>query len=102
MGSAVRSTGSIQSKAAQDGAVVGLASAVAFAAAGSLLGYSLFAKKRRFPISGQLCLGVLAGFAGVVTWITRQEEMEAARHLVGHVHNVRDARWLKRNPVAYG
>jgi hypothetical protein len=45
---------------------------------------------------------VLAGCAGVVTWRKRQEEIEAARHLIDHVHEVRDARWLKKHPVAYG
>jgi hypothetical protein len=104
MESAVRSAESSPSEAAQDGVLlVGLASAVvAFAAVGSVLGYSLFARKRRLPISGQLCIGVLAGCAGVVTWIKRREEMEAAQHLIHHVHVVRDARWLKKHPVAYG
>jgi hypothetical protein len=82
--------------------LLGLASAMAFAAAGSLLGYSFFSRKRRLPVSGQICLGVLAGCAGIVTWLKRQEEIEAAHHLVHHVHEVRDARWLKKNPVAYG
>ena len=82
--------------------VLGLASAIALAAAGSVLGYSLLSRKRRLPISGQICLGALAACAGMVTWMRREEEMEAAHHLVHHVHVVRDARWLKKNPVAYG
>jgi hypothetical protein len=103
MDTAVVSTNANPSKAGQcDVFLVGLASAVAFAAAGSLLCYSLFSKKRRLPISGQLCLGVLAGCAGAVTWKKRREEMEAARHLIDHVHEVRDTRWLKKHPVAYG
>jgi hypothetical protein len=82
--------------------VVSVASAVALAAAGSLLGYSLFAKKRRLPASGKVLLGVVAGFAGLGMWVKRQEEMDAARRVMGHVHEVRDARWLKKHPVAYG
>ena len=82
--------------------LVGLASTIAFVAAASLLGYSFISKKRRLPVLGQLCLGVLAGCAGVVTWSKRQEEAEAARHLIGHIHEVRDNRWLKKHPVAYG
>ncbi|HEY4379748.1 MAG TPA: hypothetical protein VGN01_05340 [Acidobacteriaceae bacterium] len=83
-------------------ALVGLVSAVACAAAGSWLGFSLLSRKRRLPVAGQLILGALAGCAGVVTWKNRQAEAEAARHLVDHVHEVRDARWLKKHPVAYG
>lgn len=102
METAVRSANSISIKASQDGAVVGLVSAVAFAAAGSLLSYSLLSKKRRLPISGQLFLGLLAGCAGVLTWNKRQEEALAAHHLMGHIHEVRDTRWLKKHPIAYG
>jgi hypothetical protein len=82
--------------------VLGLASAVAFAAAGSVLGLSLLARKRWLPVPFQLGLGVLAGCAAVVTWSQRQEEMAAARQLVQHAHEARDARWLRKNPVAYG
>ena len=103
METAVKSTKTNLVRAPQECVpVVGLASAVAFAAAGSLLGISLLARKRRLPIPGQLCLGALAGCAAAVTWMKRKEEMEAARHLVRHVHVVRDARWLKKHPVAYG
>jgi len=82
--------------------VLGLASAVAFAAAGSLLGVSLLVRKRWLSVPFQLGLGVLAGCAAVVTWSSRQEEMAAARQLVHHANEVRDARWLRKNPVAYG
>jgi hypothetical protein len=81
--------------------MVGLASAVAFATAGSLLGLSLLARKRRQPISGQLCLGVLAGCAAAVTWMKRKEQVDAARHLLHHIHKAQDARWLRKNPIAY-
>ena len=80
----------------------GLASAVAFAAAGSLLGYSLFAKKRRLPVAGQVFLGAVAGCAGAVIWTRREQEWAAARELVEHVNDARDRHWLKRHPVAYG
>jgi hypothetical protein len=86
--------------------VLGVASAVAFAAAGSVLGLSLgvslLARKRWLSVPFQLGLGVLAGCAAVVTWTQRQEEIAAARQLVHHAHEVRDARWLRKNPVAYG
>jgi 2-keto-4-pentenoate hydratase/2-oxohepta-3-ene-1,7-dioic acid hydratase in catechol pathway len=29
-------------------------------------------------------------------------QMAVARNLVNHVHEMRDARWLKKHPVAYG
>ena len=75
--------------------------AVVCAAAGSWLGFSL-SSSAALPVAGQLFLGVLAGCAGVVTWKKRQEELKAAHHLIDHVHEVRDARWLKKHPVAYG
>lgn len=84
------------------GSVVGVASAVTFAAAGSLLGYSVLARRRRIPVGVQLLLGLVAGGAAVMTWRKRQEELAAAREFVHHVHDVRDKRWLKRHPVAYG
>jgi hypothetical protein len=103
MDTAVVSTHPNPSRAQEwDVPLLGLASTFALAAAGSLLGYSLLSRKWRLPISGQICLGALAACAGVVSWMKRQEEMEAAHHLVHHVHEVRDARWLKKNPVAYG
>jgi hypothetical protein len=84
------------------GSVVGLASAVTFAAAGTLLSYSLLARRRRIPVPVQLLLGLVAGGAGVMTWRKRQEELAAARQFMDHVHDVRDKRWLKKHPVAYG
>jgi len=82
--------------------VAGLVSAVALAAAGAWLGCSLLSSKRRLPDAGRLLLGLLAGYAGVATWKQRQAEIEAARHLIEHVHEARDARWLRKHPVAYG
>jgi hypothetical protein len=38
----------------------------------------------------------------VLVWKRRQEELSAARHLMAHIHEVRDARWLKKHPIAYG
>ena len=81
--------------------LAGLASAVAIVAAGSLLGYSLFSKKRRVPMSAQIGLGVLAGCAGVVIWKDRQGEALAARQFIGHINDKRDAHWLKRHPITY-
>jgi hypothetical protein len=83
-------------------AMVGLASALTFAAAGTLLGYSFLAKERRLSIPVQLALGLVAGGAGVMTWRKRQEQLAAARNLIDHVNDVGDGRWLKKNPVAYG
>ena len=102
MQTALTSDNATAATAGNGGALVGLLSAVAFATAGSWLGYSLFSSKRRLPVAGQLVLGVLAGCAGVLTWKKREAEAEAARHLVHHVHEVQDARWLRKNPVAYG
>jgi hypothetical protein len=83
--------------------VVGLASALTFAAAASLLVWSLFTgRKNRSSIVGQVSLGVLAAGAAVVVWNQRQQESAAAHHLFTHIHEVRDARWLKKHPIAYG
>jgi hypothetical protein len=87
----------------EDVPVVALASAVALAAASSLLAWSFLpATKRRVSIVGQISLGVMAACAAAVVWSKRQEEAEAAHHLFNHIHEVRDARWLKKNPIAYG
>ncbi len=89
-------------KATQDCVpVIGLASALAFAATGGVLAYSLLSRKRRLSIPGQLCLGVVAGCAAMVTWQNRQEEAAAAHQLLDRFHDARDARWLKKNPIAY-
>ena len=83
--------------------VVALASSLAFLAAASLLVWSLFpARKRNASIVGQVALGVLAGSAATVLWSKRQEEAAAAHHLMHHIHEVRDTRWLKKHPIAYG
>lgn len=104
MDSAETSAEAITSKAPQtDVPVVALASAVACAAAVSLLAWSLFpTRKRQTSVSGQVSLGVLAACAAVVVWKKREEEASAARHLITHIHEVRDTRWLKKNPIAYG
>ena len=79
-----------------------VASTLALAAAGTLLACSLFpTKKRRLSVSSQVCLGALVACAGALTWKNRQQEVDAARHLVAHVHQARDARWLRKNPIAY-
>jgi hypothetical protein len=103
MYTAVRSAYANSSNRPQSGVpVVALASTVALAAAGTLLACSLFpAKKRRLSIPSQVCLGALVALAGAVTWKNRQEQLEAARHLVAQVNHARDARWLKKNPIAY-
>jgi hypothetical protein len=80
--------------------VVVLASAAAIAA-GGLLACSLRGK-RRTSLSGQVCLGLLAGCAAAVIWNRRREEASAARHLMAQIHDVCDARWLKKHPIAYG
>jgi hypothetical protein len=92
------------SKVPQNGVpVVGLASAVACVAAASLLAWSFLpSKKRRTPIAGQVSLGLLSACAAVVVWKKREQEANAARHLMTHIHEVRDTRWLKKNPIAYG
>ena len=82
--------------------VIALASTVAFAAAGTLLACSLLlSRKRRLSIPSQVCLGAMVALAGAVTWKNRQEEVAAARNLVAQVNHARDARWLKRHPIAY-
>ena len=89
-------------KATQDCVpVIGLASALTLAASGGVLAYSLLSRKRRLSIPGQLCLGVVAGCAAMVTWQKRQEEAEAARRLLDRIHDAQDARWLKKHPIAY-
>jgi hypothetical protein len=82
--------------------LIAVASTLALAAAGTLLVCSLFpSKKRRLSISSQVCLGALVACAGALTWKNRQQEVDAARHLVAHVNQARDARWLRKNPIAY-
>jgi|HubBroStandDraft_6_1064221.scaffolds.fasta_scaffold2247414_1 hypothetical protein len=94
-------TGSKPARA--DVPVVGLASAVAVAAATSLLGFSMLpAGKRRLSISSQVGLGVLAICAAALVWIERQEEAAVARRLITHIDHVRDDRWLRKNPIDFG
>jgi hypothetical protein len=98
---------SLETVRAQDAAcervpVLALASTLAFAAAGTLLGYSFAAKKRRISVPAKLLLGLVAGGVGAVIWNWREEEIAAARDLMERVHDVRDRRWLKKHPVAYG
>lgn len=83
--------------------IVALASSLAFLAAASLLVWSLApSRKRNAAITGQVALGVLAGSTAVVVWNKRKEEAAAAHHLMDHIHEVRDTRWLKKHPIAYG
>jgi 4-hydroxybenzoate polyprenyltransferase len=79
-----------------------LASVAILAAAGTLLAYSLLPRRKRPPIPGQLGLGLIAACAAAVIWNQRQEEADAARHLMSHIHEVRVTRWLKKHPIAYG
>jgi hypothetical protein len=82
--------------------LLALASTFALAAAGTWLVCSLFpVGKQRLSRSSQLCLGVMVACAGAMTWQNRQEEIAAARHLAAHVNHARDARWLRKNPIAY-
>lgn len=82
--------------------VLALASTFALAAAGTLFACSLLPSiKRRIPVPGQVCLGALVACFGALTWRNRQQELDAARNIVAHVHQARDTRWLKKNPVAY-
>ena len=82
--------------------LLALASTFALAAAGTWLVCALFpVGKRRLSRSSQLCLGVMVACAGAMTWQNRQEEIAAARHLAAHVNHARDARWLRKNPIAY-
>ncbi len=92
------------SKTAQDEVpVVGLASAVAVAAATSLLGFSMLpGGKRRLSLSSQVGLGILAACAAALVWIERQEEANAARRLLTHIDHVRDDRWLRKHPIDFG
>lgn len=82
--------------------ILALASTFVLAAAGTWLACSLFpARRRSISRSTQLCLGVAVACAGAITWNNRQEEVDAARDLVDHVNLARDARWLRKNPIAY-
>jgi 3-keto-L-gulonate-6-phosphate decarboxylase len=82
--------------------MLAVASTLALAAAGTLFACSLFPTgKRRLSVSSQLCLGALVACAGAWTWKNRQQEVDAARHIVAHVNQARDARWLRKNPIAY-
>jgi hypothetical protein len=95
-------TGRAEDAACEGVPVLALASTLAFAAAGTLLGYSFAAQKRRMSVPVKLLLGLVAVGVGAVIWNRREEEIAAARQLMEHVHDARDKRWLKRHPVAYG
>jgi uncharacterized protein YcfJ len=47
-------------------------------------------------------VGGAIGFCAGVAWESRQVTGAMARHAVSNVNVVRDARWLEKNPVAYG
>jgi hypothetical protein len=91
-------------KAPDDGLpLIALASAATLAGTATLLVASLFpGRNRRASLVGQVCLGALAAGVAAVVWNKRQEEIAAARHLMTHIHEVRDTRWLKKHPIAYG
>ena len=102
MATATRYDSASASKAQQcDVPVVAVAATLALAAAGSLLGYSLMAPRRRRSFPGQLCLGAVMACAGVVTWKKRQQEAAAAHHVLTRMRKASDARWLKKHPIAY-
>jgi hypothetical protein len=46
-------------------------------------------------------VGSALGFGGGVAWASRGFTGTAARHAIRGVNNVRDARWLERNPIDY-
>jgi hypothetical protein len=90
-------------KTCQDGVpALSLASAAATVAAGSLLGLSLLPGKRRLSNTSRLGLTVLIACAGLVMWVTREEEAAAVRNLLGFIGEKRDERWLRRNPIDFG
>ena len=92
------------SKTTQDSVpALALASAVVTAAAGSLLGFSFLpGGKRRVSNTTRLGLSVLIACAGIVLWAKREEEAEAARHLLHYIGDKRDERWLRHNPIDFG
>lgn len=80
-------------------------SALAPAAVGAVigvLGICLTTKQRRgqSAILGGL-IGCALGFGGGVAWCTRNQTSAVARNALKNVQAVRDARWLRKNPVAY-
>jgi hypothetical protein len=46
-------------------------------------------------------VGSALGFGGGIAWASRGFTGTAARHAIRGVNNVRDARWLERNPIDY-
>jgi hypothetical protein len=62
-----------------------------------------FDKKRRSVPRAAIggLVGSALGFGGGVAWASRSFTGTAARHAIRGVNNVRDARWLERNPINY-
>ena len=62
-----------------------------------------FDKERRSVPRAALggLVGSALGFGGGVAWASRGFTGTAARHAIRGVNNVRDARWLERNPINY-
>lgn len=80
-----------------------LASAIAAAAAGGLLGFSLFSSgKRRFSAASQIGLGAVLAGAGAMLWVQRADQAAAVGRLLAWAGEKRDARWLERNPIDFG
>lgn len=46
-------------------------------------------------------VGGLIGFSGSIGWGSRQWTGAAAREAAQNVRQVRDSRWLEKNPIAY-
>ena len=67
---------------------------------GVLAAYSKSSRKTRRAVLGGL-VGSVVGFGGGVAWASRRVTGAAARRAIGEVNTVRDARWLRKNPIAY-
>jgi hypothetical protein len=57
-------------------------------------------KSGRGALAGGL-LGGIVGFAGGVAWGSREATSVMARRAARNIGEVRDQRWLEKNPVAY-
>jgi hypothetical protein len=62
-----------------------------------------FDKNRRSVSRAALAglVGSALGFGGGAAWASRRFTGMAARRAIRGVNNVRDARWLERNPIDY-
>jgi hypothetical protein len=69
-------------------------------AIGVLAACSKRSRKVHHAVLGGL-VGSVVGFGGGVAWASRGVTGAAARGAVDKVNTVRDARWLRKNPIAY-